>query len=130
MHQLAWLIPVLPLLGFILIGILNKRLPVSLSGGIASAAVFLSFLLSLGVFMEVSNETAVPERLVLFDWISVGDLKIDFSFLLDRLSAIMLLVVTGVGTLIHIYSIGYMHHEPDHPRFFAYLNLFMGSLSR
>lgn len=125
MHQLAWLIPVLPLLGFILIGILNKRLPVSLSGGIASAAVFLSFLLSLGVFMEVSNETAVPERLVLFDWISVGDLKIDFSFLLDRLSAIMLLVVTGVGTLIHIYSIGYMHHEPDHPRFFAYLNLFI-----
>jgi NADH-quinone oxidoreductase subunit L len=125
MHQLAWLIPVLPLLGFILIGILNKRLPVSLSGGIASAAVFLSFLLSLGVFMEVSNETAVPERLVLFDWITVGDLKIDFSFLLDRLSAIMLLVVTGVGTLIHIYSIGYMHHEPDHPRFFAYLNLFI-----
>ena len=125
MHQLAWLIPVLPLLGFILIGILNKRLPVSLSGGIASAAVFLSFLLSLGVFMEVSNETAVPERLVLFDWISVGDLKIDFSFLLDRLSAIMLLVVTGVGTLIHIFSIGYMHHEPDHPRFFAYLNLFI-----
>lgn len=125
MHQLAWLIPVLPLLGFILIGILNKRLPVSLSGGIASAAVFLSFLLSIGVFMEVSNETAVPERLVLFDWISVGDLKIDFSFLLDRLSAIMLLVVTGVGTLIHIYSIGYMHHEPDHPRFFAYLNLFI-----
>lgn len=125
MHQLAWLIPVLPLLGFILIGILNKRLPVSLSGGIASAAVFLSFLLSIGVFMEVSTETAVPERLVLFDWISVGDLKIDFSFLLDRLSTIMLLVVTGVGTLIHIYSIGYMHHEPDHPRFFAYLNLFI-----
>lgn len=125
MHQFAWLIPVLPLLGFILIGILNKRLPVTLSGGIASAAVFLSFLLALGVFAEVSAPDAVPERVVLFDWIHVGDLRIDFSFLLDRLSAIMLLVVTGVGALIHIYSIGYMQHEPDHPRFFAYLNLFI-----
>ena len=111
MHQLAWLIPVLPLLGFILIGVLNKRLPVSLSGGIASAAVFLSFLISCGVFAGVVAADAVPERVVLFDWITVGDLNIDFSFLLDRLSAVMLLVVTGVGTLIHIYSIGYMHHE-------------------
>ena len=125
MHQLAWLIPVLPLLGFILIGVLNKRLPVSLSGGIASAAVFLSFLMSCGVFAEVIAADAVPERVVLFDWINVGDLNIDFSFLLDRLSAVMLLVVTGVGTLIHIYSIGYMHHEADHSRFFAYLNLFI-----
>lgn len=125
MHQFAWLIPVLPLFGFILIGILNKRLPVTLSGGIASAAVFLSFLLALGVFAEVSAPDAVPERVVLFDWIHVGDLRIDFSFLLDRLSAIMLLVVTGVGALIHIYSIGYMQHEQDHPRFFAYLNLFI-----
>lgn len=125
MHQFAWLIPVLPLLGFILIGIMNKRLPVSLSGGIASAAVFLSFLLSIGIFMEVRGADVVPERVVLFDWISVGDMQIDFSFLIDRLSAIMLLVVTGVGFLIHIYSIGYMQHEPDHPRFFAYLNLFI-----
>ena len=125
MYQLAWLIPLLPLLGFILIGILNKRLPVSLSGGIASAAVFLSFILSCLVFAEVASADAVPERVVLFDWIHVGDLVIDFSFLLDRLSAIMLLVVTGVGSLIHLYSIGYMHHEQDHPRFFAYLNLFV-----
>lgn len=125
MHQLAWLIPVLPLLGFILIGVLNKRLPVSLSGGIASAAVFISFLISCGVFAGVVAADAVPERVVLFDWINVGDLNVDFSFLLDRLSAVMLLVVTGVGTLIHIYSIGYMHHEPDHSRFFAYLNLFI-----
>lgn len=125
MYQLAWLIPLLPLLGFILIGVLNKRLPVTLSGGIASAAVFLSFVLSCLIFAEMTSADAIPERVVLFDWIHVGDLIIDFSFLLDRLSAIMLLVVTGVGTLIHVYSIGYMHHEPDHPRFFAYLNLFI-----
>ncbi len=125
MHQFAWLIPALPLLGFILIGVLNKRLPVVLSGSIASATVFISFLISVAYFFDVRDPAFIPERIVLFDWITVGDLKIDFSFLIDRLSVIMLLVVTGVGTLIHIYSIGYMHHEPDHPRFFAYLNLFV-----
>lgn len=125
MHQFAWLIPALPLLGFILIGILNKRLPVLISGGIASAMVFLSFVVSVAFFFEVKDPSFVPERIVLFDWITVGDLKIDFSFLIDRLSVIMLLVITGVGTLIHIYSIGYMHHEPDHSRFFSYLNLFV-----
>lgn len=125
MHSFAWLIPVFPLLGFILIGVLNKRLPVLISGSIASLMVFLSFLISIGFFFEVREASFVPERITLFDWISVGDLKIDFSFLIDRLSVIMLLVVTGVGTLIHVYSIGYMHHEPDHSRFFAYLNLFV-----
>jgi NADH-quinone oxidoreductase subunit L len=125
MHQFTWLIPVLPLLGFLVIGIFNKRLPVSLSGGIASATVFLSFVISLAIFREVQLQDSVPERIVLFEWISSGDLQIDFSFLIDRLSAIMLLVVTGVGTLIHIYSIGYMHHEQDHARYFSYLNLFV-----
>ncbi len=125
MHQFTWLIPVLPLFGFILIGILNKRLPVLLSGSIASATVFISFLLSIGFFIEVNDPGFIPERIVLFDWISVGNLKVDFSFLIDRLSVIMLLVITGVGTLIHVYSIGYMQHDPDHARFFSYLNLFV-----
>lgn len=125
MYQLAWLIPLMPLLGFTLIGILNKRLPVSLSGGIASASVFVSFFVSIAIFFGVIAEGAVPERVVLFDWISVGNFQIDFSFLIDRLSAVMLLVVTGVGFLIHLYSIGYMHHEADHSRYFAYLNLFV-----
>lgn len=125
MYSISWLIPLLPLLGFILTGVLNKRLSVQWSGGIATGAVLGSFLLSLGVFSEVAQAGSVPERVVLFNWISAGDLNIDFSFLIDRLSAVMLLVITGVGTLIHLYSIGYMHHEPDHPRFFAYLNLFV-----
>lgn len=125
MFQLTWLIPVLPLLGFILIGILNKRLSVQWSGGIATSAVFSAFLLSIGIFVQVSASDVVPERIVLFNWIHAGDLSIDFSFLVDRLSALMLLVVTGVGSLIHLYSIGYMHHEQDHPRYFAYLNLFV-----
>ena len=125
MVQFAWLIPLLPLLGFIIVGVLNKRLNVAMSGGIATAAVFISFIISALIFGEVAQEGSVPERVVLFDWISSGNLSIPFSFLIDRLSVIMLMVVTGVGTLIHLYSIGYMSHEQDHPRFFSYLNLFV-----
>jgi NADH-quinone oxidoreductase subunit L len=125
MVQFAWLIPLLPLLGFILVGVLNKRLNVAMSGGIATSAVFISFIISAIIFGEVAQEGSIPERVVLFDWISSGTLSIPFSFLIDRLSVIMLMVVTGVGTLIHLYSIGYMSHEQDHPRFFSYLNLFV-----
>jgi len=125
MVQFSWLIPVLPLLGFILLGLLNKRLSVNVSGTIATMSVAFSFFLSLLLFFEVSQPDAIPERLVLYNWFSSGDLQVDFSFLIDRLSVIMLLVITGVGALIHLYSIGYMHHEADHPRYFAYLNLFV-----
>lgn len=125
MVQFAWLIPLLPLLGFIIVGVLNKRLNVAMSGGIASAAVLFSFIISAIIFSEVAREGSIPERIVLYDWISSGNLSISFSFLIDRLSVIMLMVVTGVGTLIHLYSIGYMSHEQDHPRFFSYLNLFI-----
>jgi len=125
MIQLAWLIPLFPLLGFLVIGLLNKRLTISLSGGIASISVFIPFIISLIIFNEIHQEGSVPERVLMFDWIVAGDLSIPFSFLIDRLSVIMLLVVTGVGFLIHVYSIGYMHHDQDHPRFFSYLNLFV-----
>ena len=129
MISLSWLVPLLPLLGFIVVGVLNKRISVNLSGAIASAAVFLSFLISCALFYAVSQgpELFSPEGVVVtqFDWITAGDLTISFSLLIDRLSVIMMLVVTGVGFLIHVYSIGYMHHEPDHSRFFAYMNLFI-----
>jgi NADH-quinone oxidoreductase subunit L len=125
MINLSWLIPVLPLLGFVVIGILNKRISVTISGTIASAMVFGSFIISCILFFYVKEDSSVPEYVKLFDWITTGGLDISFSFLIDRISVIMLLVVTGVGFLIHVYSIGYMHHEPDHCRFFAYLNLFV-----
>lgn len=121
----AWLIPLFPVLGFILTGLLNKRLTVSLSGGIATLMVFLSFIVSVFIFLEVRQDSFVPERVVLFDWISFGNFSLPFSFLIDRLSIVMLLVITGVGSLIHLYSMGYMHHEQDHSRFFSYLNLFV-----
>ncbi|MEP7264371.1 MAG: NADH-quinone oxidoreductase subunit L [Bacteroidota bacterium] len=125
MINLSWLIPVLPLLGFIVIGVLNKRISVNLSGIIASAMVLCSFIISCTLFFYVKEDSSVPEYIKMFDWIKTGGVDISFSFLIDRLSVIMLLVITGVGFLIHVYSIGYMHHEPDHSRFFAYLNLFI-----
>jgi NADH-quinone oxidoreductase subunit L len=125
MINLSWLIPVLPLLGFIIIGVLNKRISVNLSGIIASVMVFGAFLISCSLFWHVKEESSVPEYIKLFEWIKTGGIDISFSLLIDRLSVIMLLVITGVGLLIHIYSIGYMYHEPDHCRFFAYLNLFV-----
>ena len=76
MVQFAWLIPLLPLLGFIIVGVLNKRLNVAMSGGIATAAVFISFMISAFIFGEVAHEGSIPERVVLFDWISSGDLSI------------------------------------------------------
>lgn len=121
----AWLIPFFPLLGFAITGLLNKRLSVNLSGGIATLMVLLSFILSVLMFMEVRTDDFVPERVVVFDWISAGNISIPFAFLIDRLSIIMLLVITGVGSLIHLYSVGYMHHEEDHSRYFSYLNLFV-----
>ena len=129
MINLSWLIVLLPLLGFLVIGILNKRITVNLSGAIASAVVFTSFLMSCALFYFVSQgpESFSQEGVMLtkFDWINTGDLNISFSLLVDRLSVIMMLVITGVGFLIHLYSIGYMNHESDHSRFFAYMNLFI-----
>lgn len=125
MNNLIWLIPLLPLLGFLLNGIINKKMPNNLVGIIGSGSVFISFILSLLAFNAVSSE---PSKSILtsgFEWITAGNLKISFSFLIDHLSAVFLLVVTGVGFLIHVYSIGYMSHDEDYPRYFAYLNLFV-----
>lgn len=125
MINISWLIPVLPLLGFIIIGILNKRISVNIAGAIASVMILGSFLISCSLFFYVKDDASVPEYIKLFDWISTAGIDIPFTFLIDRLSVVMMLVITGVGFLIHVYSIGYMHHEPDHSRFFAYLNLFV-----
>ena len=120
-----------PLLGVLVNAVLGKRLPLRASGGVASFAVLLSFLTALGGFfalrgMAGGHEAEAP-RLVfpLWQWIASGDFSVSASLLLDPLSAVMILVVTGVGFLIHVYSIGYMSHDKDYARFFAYLNLFM-----
>ncbi|MCC3157948.1 NADH-quinone oxidoreductase subunit L [Hymenobacter sp. 15J16-1T3B] len=119
------LIPLLPFLGFLINGLLNRRLSGTVAGGISSLAVLGSFLLSLMHFVQF---TGTPYTVHLFDWISVGSLHIPFDYQIDQLSLIMLLLVTGVGFLIHVYSIGYMHHDENVGKFFAFLNLFVFSM--
>ncbi len=124
------LILLFPVLGLAINAILGRRVSVKVTGSIASAAVFLSFLTALGGLRAL---LALPEseRVIIYrlwDWISAGSLHVDLALRLDPLSALMTLVVTGVGFLIHVYSIGYMSHDRDYPRFFIYLNLFMFSM--
>jgi NADH-quinone oxidoreductase subunit L len=121
MLQFAWLIPVLPLLGFLCISFFQKQLPGKTAGVIGSLTVLVSFLISCGLFFQISE----PATVTYFDWINAGTLKIPISFLIDPISIVMLLIITGVGFLIHVYSIGYMAHDEAFARFFSYLNLFV-----
>jgi len=119
-----WLIPLFPLLGFLLTGLFARRLTKPIVNLIAVGSVALSFFYVVFVLSKVwPLDTPVGEHY--FTWIQSGFLQIGFDMMIDRLSAVMLLIVTGVGLLIHIYSIGYMAHEEGYARFFAYLNLFM-----
>ncbi|ALD21749.1 NADH-quinone oxidoreductase subunit L [Hymenobacter sp. DG25A] len=118
------LIPLLPFLGFLINGLLNRRLSGTVAGLIGSATVLGSFAISVFLFLNFQYQYTVT----LFDWISVGSLQIPFSYQIDQLSLIMLLLVTGVGFLIHVYSIGYMHHDENVGKFFSFLNLFVFSM--
>ena len=122
---LCALIPLFPLLGFLINGIGFRRVPKGLAGGIATVAVLASFLMSIYLFLGFLSGENAPIIATLFDWISVGDLHINFSFQIDQLSLLMLLVVTGVGSLIHLYSIGYMSHDEGFGKFMSFLNLFI-----
>jgi NADH-quinone oxidoreductase subunit L len=124
----VWLAVALPLAGFVVNGALSLRRPdakrvVSLVGpGVLVAA----FLVSLGVFAELLARPPEHGTIVrLWSWLPVGTLQVDLAFQVDQLSAVMLLVVTGVGSLIHLFSVGYMVEDPGYARYFAYLNLFI-----
>lgn len=126
--QLVWLIPLLPLIGFLINGLLRRQLSKALTGIIGSGVILGSFVVSLLIFLQVKQgNTAVVN---LFDFISVGKLSIPFSFQVDQLSSLFLLIITGVGFLIHVYSAAYMHEEEGHhfARYFSYLNLFVFSM--
>lgn len=120
------LIPLLPFLGFLINGFGFKNLPKSVISNVATGASLLSFVLVVYTFLNF--DSTEPQIIHFFEWITVQDFKIDFSFQIDQLSLIMLLVVTGVGTVIHFYSIGYMEHDEGFGRFMAYLNLFLFSM--
>jgi NADH-quinone oxidoreductase subunit L len=126
--QLVWLIPFLPLVGFLINGLLRKQLPKSIVGIIGSGVILVSFIISVAVFLSVkSGNTQVVHY---FNFINLESLKIGFDFQIDQLSSLFLLIITGVGFLIHVYSTSYMHGEDskDFAKYFAYLNLFVFSM--
>ena len=138
--NLIWLIPLFPAAGFVINGLFGKRMGKTAVGLIACTLVFVSFVFSAGaVYQLLQLDPAHRSHIVkLYEWINAGQahtsegplarFQVDWGFLLDPLSSVMILVVTGIGFLIHIYSTGYMHEEDGFYRFFAYLNLFMFSM--
>src|SRR5512140_1134683 len=123
--DLFWLIPFVPLAGFLINGLLGRWLNDRAAGLIACATVGASFLLGAAAFFGLQGLPAGERvlRHTVFTWITSGSFSAPVGFLLDPLYMVMVLVVTGVGFLIHVYSIGYMHGDPGVKRFFAYLNL-------
>jgi NADH-quinone oxidoreductase subunit L len=128
MEKLIWLIPTLPLLGFTIISLFNKWIPKSISGYIASATILGSFAIVLPLLFKAIAGTLSPTKIILFDWIQIGDVNLTLSFLVDNLSVWFMTVITGVGFLIHVYSTAYMHDDEGVNRYFAYLNLFVFSM--
>ena len=127
--NLIYLIPLFPLLGFLINGLFRNYLPKAMVTLVASGTILASFIVSLFLFFQVKDNGALPVD-PLFTFINISSFKIDFAFQGDQLSALFLLIITGVGFLIHLYSSSYMHEErKDHyARYFAYLNLFVFSM--
>jgi NADH-quinone oxidoreductase subunit L len=125
MINLVWLIPLFPLLGFLINGLGRNMLSKTVVGFVGCFSVLASFAISVGIFLELNSSETKSFIIPIFDWISAGTITIPFSFLIDPLSALMLLIVTGIGFLIHVYSTGYMSHDAGFGKFFSYLNLFI-----
>jgi len=126
METIVALIPIFPLAGFLLIGLTNKMLPKPAVSFIACGSVFMSFVFGVISFFTILDMPAGSRFISskLFDWIISGSFSSSVGFMFDPLAAVMVLVVSGVGFLIHVYSIGYMAHDKGYSRYFAYLNLF------
>jgi len=122
--NLALLLLLAPLLGFLFNIFFGKKISKTASGVVGTLTVVLSFALTLCFFSKI-NIDPQPIKIQLFDWIQISNFRVDFGFLLDQLSILWLLFVTGIGSLIHLYSISYMHDDENMHKFFAYLNLFI-----
>ena len=130
MNDLLFLIPALPLAGFAFLVFFGKRLGEPLAGWLATGAVAGAFAATVAVYADLVSKPAEERALTqtLFEWLPVGGFQVDVGFLADPLSVAMLLFVTGIATLIHLYAIGYMHGDPRFTKFFVYLNLFVFSM--
>jgi NADH-quinone oxidoreductase subunit L len=129
----VWLIPALPLAGFLILVAFGRRLGEPHAGYFATGMLGGSFVVSVIAFIDmVTTETSGHEArghvVEIFKWLPVGDLEVDLAFLADPLSITMCLFVTGIGTLIHLYAVGYMHGDPKFSKFFIYMNLFAFSM--
>ena len=123
-----YLVTLLPLLGFIINGLFGKKLKnEKLIGAISTLAVFIPFLLGVFTLLELSSLEPESRKILItyYNWISAGSFSVNYSYLIDPLSISLVLVVTGIGSLIHLYSIGYMHGDPGFGKFFSFLNLFI-----
>lgn len=125
MIKLVALVPLFPLIGFLINGFFGKKISKGLSGALASISILASFIVSVLIFIELQGASSKEHIVNVFSWITSGTLNIPFEFLVDPLSAWFLLIITGIGFLIHIYSVGYMHDDEGFARFFTYLNLFV-----
>ncbi|MDR4951998.1 NADH-quinone oxidoreductase subunit L [Chryseobacterium sp. ES2] len=127
MENLVYAIVLLPLLGFLINGLFGKNLPKILVGSLATLMVFGSFCIAVSIFMNFNSESQ-PVIVKAFEWFRVNGVQINFGFQIDQLSLMMVMIITGIGSLIHLYSIGYMSHDKGFYKFFTYLNLFIFSM--
>ncbi len=130
MLDAVWLIPALPLAGFLILLVAGRRVGEPAAGWIATVMCAGSFVASVVVFAGLAGENEEGRQFTqtLFEWVPAGGLRVDIGFLADPLSITMALFITGVSALIHLYAIGYMHGDPDFSRFFVYMNLFVFSM--
>jgi len=130
MTSALWLLPAFPLVGALVLMVFGRRLGEPRSGWFAAAMPIASFLVTLTVYFDLLSRHSEDRRevITLFSWIPVGALHIDVALLADPLSITMALFITGIGSLIHLYAIGYMHGDPKFSKFFLYLNLFVFSM--
>ncbi len=127
MENLVYSIILLPLVGFLISGLFGAKLPKLLTGIISTLVVFVSFIIALIIFLQFDAHSQ-PIIVKAFEWFTVNGIQINFAFQIDQLSLMMMMIITGIGSLIHLYSIGYMSHDKGFARFFAYLNLFIFSM--
>lgn len=128
MIENMYLVPLLPLIGFVVLGLFGKKIAnEKIIGAIGTATVAAGFVIAFTTFLQMTG-MPVEERshvLTLFTWLKAGNFSADFAYRIDQLSILFTMIITGIGSLIHIYSIGYMHGDKSFYRFFAYLNLFV-----
>ena len=127
MENLIYAIILLPLAGFLINGLFGKNLPKNLVGSLATLVVFASFCIAAYIFFTFDSGN-YPVIVKAFEWFTINGMQVNFGFQIDQLSLMMIMIVTGIGSLIHLYSMGYMSHDPGYFRFFTYLNLIIFSM--